>query len=202
MGIQFYSSNTVSSKMSITNVIKSVLAREILDSRGNPTVEVDLLTEKGLFRAAAPSGASCGSYEAVELRDNDPKRFLGKGVLTAVENVNSIIGPAIIGKDARDQKEIDDLMTKELDGTENEWGLNKSKLGANAILAVSQAVCRAGAAAHGLPLYQYIARLAKTEEKSFVLPCPSFNVINGGTHAGNNLVTNMKRIALSFEKGA
>jgi len=173
--------------MSVTNIIKAVTAREILDSRGNPTVEVDLLTEKGLFRAAVPSGASTGIYEAVELRDGDKDRYLGKGVQKAVENINTIIAEAIIGKDARDQQELDELMIKNLDGTTNEWGSCKSKLGGNAILAVSQAICRAGASAHGLPLYQYIARLAKTEEKSFVLPVPCFNVINGGSHAGNKL---------------
>jgi len=160
-------------------VIKSVKAREILDSRGNPTIEVDLQTELGLFRAAVPSGASTGVHEAVELRDNDKKRYLGKGVLKAVENVNKVLGPAVIGKDPTHQKEIDDLLIQ-LDGTPN-----KGKLGANAILAVSLAVAKAGAAQKGIPLYRYIADLAGTKE--LILPVPAFNVINGGVHAGNNL---------------
>lgn len=159
--------------------IQSVKAREILDSRGNPTVEVDLVTELGQFRAAVPSGASTGVHEAVELRDNDKKRYLGKGVLKAVENVNTKIAPAVIGKDPTHQKELDDLMIK-LDGTEN-----KGNLGANAILAVSLAVCKAGAAASKLPLYRYIAKLAGNNK--IVMPVPAFNVINGGSHAGNKL---------------
>lgn len=156
-------------------------AREILDSRGNPTVEVDLTTSKGTFRAAVPSGASTGIYEALELRDKDPKRFLGKGVLQAVENVNSVIAPALIAKniDVTKQEEVDQLML-ELDGTEN-----KSKLGANAILGVSLAVCKAGAAHKELPLYRHIANLAGNS--TVILPCPAFNVINGGKHAGNKL---------------
>eukprot|EP01027_Heterolobosea_sp_BB2_P027000 GEZU01042160.1.p1 GENE.GEZU01042160.1~~GEZU01042160.1.p1 ORF type:complete len:480 (+),score=209.01 GEZU01042160.1:135-1442(+) len=161
--------------------IQSIKAREILDSRGNPTVEVDVVTDKGLFRAAVPSGASTGIYEALELRDGDKKRYLGKGVLKAVANVNDIIAPKLIGQDPTNQKEIDRIML-ELDGTES-----KSKLGANAILGVSLAVCRAGAAAKGVPLYQHIADLAGKSGKSFVLPVPAFNVINGGSHAGNKL---------------
>lgn len=150
-------------------------------SRGNPTVEVELTTPKGMFRAAVPSGASTGIYEALELRDKDPARFLGKGVLKAVDNINSIIGPALIAKnvDVTNQTEVDQLMLS-LDGTEN-----KSKLGANAILGVSLAVCKAGAAQKGVPLYRHIADLAGN--KDLILPCPSLNVINGGTHAGNNL---------------
>jgi len=167
--------------------IKSVKAREILDSRGNPTVEVDVVTDNGLFRAAVPSGASTGIYEALELRDKDEKRYLGKGVLKAIENVNTIIAPKLVGKDPTSQKEIDDLMVQQLDGTKNEWGWSKSKLGANAILAVSMAVCRAGAAAKGLPLYKYVATLAGKPTDKFVLPVPAFNVINGGSHAGNKL---------------
>ncbi len=159
--------------------IKSVHAREILDSRGNPTIEVDITTSDGLFRASVPSGASTGAYEAVELRDNDKSRYLGKGVLKAVENVNKIITPAIIGMDCTKQKEIDEKMIK-LDGTEN-----KSKLGSNAILGVSMAVCRAGAASKKIPLYKHIAEIAGV--KKFVMPVPSFNVINGGKHAGNKL---------------
>ena len=150
-------------------------------SRGNPTVEVDLTTSKGLFRAAVPSGASTGIYEALELRDKDPKRFLGKGVLKAISNVNDIIGPALISKniDVTKQAEVDKIML-DLDGTEN-----KSKLGANAILGVSLAVCKAGAAHKGVPLYRHIADLAGNED--VILPCPAFNVINGGSHAGNKL---------------
>ena len=169
------------------STIKSIHAREILDSRGNPTLEVDLVTEDGMFRAAVPSGASTGIYEALELRDKDPKRYLGKGVLTAVKNVNEIIGPALKGKDVTQQAELDKYMVETLDGSVNEWGPCKSKLGANAILAVSMAVCRAGAAAKKMPLYQHIAELAGRTTSNFVLPVPSFNVINGGSHAGNQL---------------
>lgn len=144
-------------------------------------MQVDLTTSKGTFRAAVPSGASTGIYEALELRDKDPKRFLGKGVLQAVENVNSVIAPALIAKniDVTKQEEVDQLML-ELDGTEN-----KSKLGANAILGVSLAVCKAGAAHKELPLYRHIANLAGNS--TVILPCPAFNVINGGKHAGNKL---------------
>jgi len=164
--------------------ITAVFARQIYDSRGNPTVEVDIRTQQGVFTAAVPSGASTGVYEALELRDGG-KDFMGKGVLKAVENVNKIIGPALIGMDPRDQKKIDDKMVMELDGTKNEWGWCKKKLGANAILGVSLAVCRAGAAAAGVPLYQHIANLAGNKE--IVMPVPSFNIINGGSHAGNGL---------------
>jgi len=159
--------------------IKSIKAREVLDSRGNPTVEVDLYTEDGRFRSIVPSGASTGIYEAVELRDGDKSRYLGKGVLKAVDNTNKIIAPAVLGMDVTLQKEIDNVMIK-LDGTEN-----KGKLGANAILAVSMAVCQAGAAAKKMPLYRYIAELAGNKE--LIMPVPSFNVINGGSHAGNKL---------------
>jgi enolase len=164
--------------------ITAVKARQIYDSRGNPTIEVDLFTTVGKFRAAVPSGASTGIYEALELRD-EGERYHGKGVLKAVDNVNSIIGPAIIGKDVTQQTEIDNFMVKELDGSQNEWGYSKSKLGANAILGVSLAVARAGAAAKGVPLYQHIADLAGNKE--LVLPVPAFNIINGGSHAGNAL---------------
>eukprot|EP00918_Siedleckia_nematoides_P045247 GHVU01099007.1.p1 GENE.GHVU01099007.1~~GHVU01099007.1.p1 ORF type:complete len:444 (-),score=121.82 GHVU01099007.1:170-1501(-) len=167
--------------------IKDVKAREILDSRGNPTIEVDVETEDGIFRAAVPSGASTGVYEALELRDKDKNRFLGKGVLKAVANVNDIIKGALLGKDPTAQKEIDTLMVEKLDGTSNEWGMCKSKLGANAILGVSMAVCRAGAKAKKLPLYKYIATLAGKPTDKMVMPCPAFNVINGGSHAGNQL---------------
>lgn len=136
-------------------MIASVHAREILDSRGNPTVEVDITTEAGnVFRAAVPSGASTGIYEALELRDKQNKnRYLGKGVTQAVDNVNNIIAPALKGDSVIDQSGIDKKMVEELDGSENEWGWSKSKLGANAILAVSLAVARAGAYAKGMPLY-------------------------------------------------
>ncbi|KAL7069035.1 putative enolase protein [Cryptosporidium serpentis] len=167
--------------------IQSVKAREILDSRGNPTVEVDIITEQGLFRACCPSGASTGIYEAKELRDGDSHRYQGKGVQKAVENVNKIIAPALIGKDPTKQQELDDLMIKELDGSKNEYGYNKAKLGANATTAVSFALARAGAAAVGIPLYQYIAHLAGNPTSHYTMPVPSFNVLNGGKHAGNSL---------------
>jgi enolase len=160
------------------STIKSVNGREILDSRGNPTVEVDIVTDDGLFRAAVPSGASTGVHEALELRDGDKSRYLGKGVLKAVDNVKNI-AKVVTGMDPTKQEEIDKKML-ELDGTEN-----KSKLGANAILAVSMAACKAGAAAKKVPLYKHIADLAGVKE--FVMPVPSFNVINGGQHAGNKL---------------
>ncbi|MDD5111585.1 MAG: phosphopyruvate hydratase [Candidatus Altiarchaeota archaeon] len=164
--------------------IKSIRAREVLDSRGNPTVEVDLTTEDGLFRAIVPSGASTGVHEAVELRD-DEKRYGGKGVLKAVGNVNKVIAPKLLGKDPCQQSEIDGLMIK-LDGSEN-----KGVLGANAILSVSMAACRAGAAASKMPLYQYCGTLAG--KKGLVIPTPQLNVINGGKHAGkeNDIQENM-----------
>jgi len=157
--------------------IENVFAREILDSRGNPTVEVEVVTEGGfLGRAAVPSGASTGAFEAVELRDGDKKRYLGKGVLNAVENVNKIIAPEVQGMNVFDQVAIDTLMIS-LDGTPN-----KSKLGANAILGVSLAVAKAAAEAIGLALYQYIGGVnAKT------LPVPMMNIINGGKHADNSV---------------
>jgi len=167
--------------------IQSIKAREIYDSRGNPTVEVDLTTENGMFRAACPSGASTGIYEAVELRDGDKGRCMGKGVLKAVSNVNSIIAPKLVGMDPTKQADIDKLMVEELDGTSNEWGHNKGKLGANAVLSVSMAVARAGAAASAVPLYKYLAQLGGKPTDKFTLPVPSFNVINGGSHAGNRL---------------
>lgn len=167
--------------------IKQIRAREIFDSRGNPTVEVDLCTETALFRAAVPSGASTGIYEALELRDGVKERLLGKGVQKAVANVNDIIAPKLIGMEVTKQTEIDKLMVESLDGSQNEWGWSKAKLGANAVLAVSMAVCRAGAAASRMPLYKYIARISGKPYDSFVMPVPSFNVINGGSHAGNRL---------------
>ncbi|NP_001234080.1 enolase [Solanum lycopersicum] len=165
--------------------IKSIKARQIFDSRGNPTVEVDVHISNGVFaRAAVPSGASTGIYEALELRDGGSD-YLGKGVSKAVNNVNSIIGPALVGKDPTDQTGLDNFMVHQLDGTQNEWGWCKEKLGANAILAVSLAVCKAGAAVRNVPLYKHIADLAGN--KKLVLPVPAFNVINGGSHAGNKL---------------
>jgi enolase len=167
--------------------IKNVHAREILDSRGNPTVEADVVTEHGVFRAAVPSGASTGIYEACELRDQDKNRYLGKGVLKAVDNCNKIIKPALIGLDPTQQQKIDTLMVEQLDGSKNEYGWSKSKIGANAILAVSMAVARAGAAAAKLPLYVYLNKLAGKNNSKFYLPVPCLNVINGGKHAGNRL---------------
>ncbi|KAJ0262166.1 Bifunctional enolase 2/transcriptional activator [Hirschfeldia incana] len=165
--------------------ITAVKARQIFDSRGNPTVEVDIHTSSGVkVTAAVPSGASTGIYEALELRDGGSD-YLGKGVSKAVGNVNSIIGPALIGKDPTQQTAIDNFMVHELDGTQNEWGWCKQKLGANAILAVSLAVCKAGAVVSGIPLYKHIANLAGNPK--IVLPVPAFNVINGGSHAGNKL---------------
>ncbi|MGH0135926.1 UNVERIFIED_CONTAM: hypothetical protein FKN15_059142 [Acipenser sinensis] len=161
--------------------ILKIHAREIFDSRGNPTVEVDLYTKKGLFRAAVPSGASTGIYEALELRDNDKTRYLGKGVSKAVEHINKTIAPALVSQNVSviEQEKIDKLML-DMDGTEN-----KSKFGANAILGVSLAVCKAGAAEKGVPLFRHIADLAGNAE--VILPVPAFNVINGGSHAGNKL---------------
>lgn len=169
-------------------MITNIKAREILDSRGNPTIEVDLtLSDGSVHRAAVPSGASTGIYEALELRDGDKSRFLGKGVLKACENVEKYIAPTLKNLDPTKQEEIDKLMVENLDGTKNEWGWSKSKLGANAILAVSLAVCRAGAHVAKLPLYAWIAKLAGNSLDKFTLPVPAFNVINGGTHAGNSL---------------
>merc|ERR1712232_779881 len=167
--------------------IVSLKAREIFDSRGNPTVEVDLLTDMHLFRAAVPSGASTGIYEALELRDNDKGRLLGKGVLKAVKNVNDLIAPKIIGMEVTRQSDIDKLMVETLDGSQNQWGWSKGVLGANAILAVSMAVCRAGAASMQMPLYEYIVNLSGRPTDKYVMPVPSFNAINGGSHAGNRL---------------
>ena len=156
--------------------IKDIVAREVIDSRGNPTVEVEVITKgKGYGSAIVPSGASTGTHEALELRDKE-QRFGGKGVLIAVENVNSIIRPEIVGYDARMQREIDTIMI-ELDGTPN-----KSRLGANAILAVSLAVAKAAAATAKIPLYKYLGGF-----NSYIMPVPMMNVINGGKHAGNDL---------------
>ena len=158
----------------MTTII-DIHAREILDSRGNPTVEVDVLLDDGSFgRAAVPSGASTGAHEAVELRDGDQARYLGKGVLKAVEAVNGEITDAILGLDAEDQRDVDTVMI-ELDGTEN-----KARLGANAILGTSMAVAKAAADARGLPLYSYIGGVS-----AHLLPVPMMNIINGGEHADN-----------------
>lgn len=166
----------------MVHTIKEIVARQIFDSRGNPTIEVDLTTEGGIFRAAVPSGASTGAHEACELRDGGSD-YMGKGVSKAIANINTKLAPALIeGKfDVTKQADIDNKM-KEIDGTPN-----KADCGANAILAISMAVCRAGAAASQMPLYKYVAQIAGNPVDDFVMPCPSFNVINGGSHAGNRL---------------
>lgn len=166
------------------STIKKVHARQVLDSRGNPTIEVDVTTDRGLVgRASVPSGASTGSREALELRDGDKSVYMGKGVLTAVKNVNELIAPKLIGKNVFDQRAIDHLML-EIDGTEN-----KAKLGANAILGVSMAVCRAGALEKNKPLYKYLFEDLKVPNPvgKLRLPTPLMNIINGGAHASNNL---------------
>ena len=157
--------------------IKNIKAREILDSRGNPTVEVDVFLENGVFgRAAVPSGASTGEYEAAELRDNDKSRYSGKGVLNAVNNVNNEINKTLIGTDVNDQTKIDNTLIN-LDGTQN-----KSRLGANAILGVSLASARAASTVNDIPLYQH---LGTTNE--FIMPVPMMNILNGGSHANNTV---------------
>src|SRR5271169_1761104 len=157
--------------------IQNILAREILDSRGNPTVEVDVTLVCGsVGRAAVPSGASTGEHEAIELRDGDKKRFGGKGVTKAVANVNQTLGPAVLGLDALDQAEVDQVL-READGTPN-----KAELGANAILGVSLAVARAAADAVGLPLWRYLGGI-----QARTLPTPLMNILNGGMHADNGL---------------
>jgi enolase len=168
--------------------IRSITAREVFDSRGNPTVECTITTNNGNFSAIVPSGASTGVHEALELRDNDKKRFSGKGVLNAVKNINTVIAKKLKGFDETKQKELDQLLIA-LDGTKN-----KSRLGANAILAVSMAACRAGAAAKNISLYRHISSLTTTAQTDkgrksgkFILPVPCLNVINGGRHAGNQL---------------
>ena len=159
------------------SAIVDIVGREILDSRGNPTVECDVLLESGTMgRAAVPSGASTGSREAIELRDGDKRRYGGKGVLKAVEHVNSEISEAVLGLDASEQAFLDKTLI-DLDGTDN-----KSRLGANATLAVSMAVARAAAEESGLPLYRYFGGSA-----AMTMPVPMMNVINGGEHANNNL---------------
>lgn len=161
--------------------ITEIKAREVLDSRGNPTVEADVRLHSGAFgTACAPSGASTGSREALELRDKDPDRYLGKGVLKAVHNVNTSIRDALLGQSAIDQQNLDQIML-DLDGTDN-----KSNLGANAILAVSLAAAKAAAIETGVPLYQHIARINGSGDK-FSLPVPMMNIVNGGEHADNNV---------------
>ncbi|MBI2651838.1 phosphopyruvate hydratase [Candidatus Woesearchaeota archaeon] len=156
--------------------IKKIKAREVLDSRGNPTIEVDLITSSCCAKAIVPSGASTGIHEALELRDNDDKRYSGKGILKAVANVNKVLAKKLIGMDCIQQREIDNILI-ELDGTEN-----KSKLGANSILGVSIAVCKAGAICNNKELYEYIQKLSNS--KKLVMPIPQMNVINSGKHAG------------------
>ena len=157
--------------------ITKITGREILDSRGNPTVEVDLTIDNKFFgRAIVPSGASTGEREAVELRDGDKSRFKGKGVLKAVENLNSTISKDIVNKEFNSQKELDETLIK-LDGTPN-----KSKLGANAILGVSMAYAKAAAASKNIPLYRYLS-----DKEKYIMPVPCMNVINGGKHADNNV---------------
>ena len=159
------------------DLIQSIKAREVLDSRGNPTVEVEVRSECGAFgRAIVPSGASTGIYEAVELRDGDKSRYLGKGVLQAVKNVNEVIAPELLGYDVFAQREIDQAMI-DLDGTDN-----KGKLGANAILGVSLAVAKCAADSLGMPLYRYIGGA-----NAHIIPTPMMNIINGGAHADNNI---------------
>lgn len=162
------------------STIQSIIAREILDSRGNPTLEADVTLADGSFgRAAAPSGASTGSLEALELRDGDKNRYLGKGTQTAVQNVNTVIAESLIGQDAINQRAIDQIML-DLDGTDN-----KSKLGANSILAVSLAVSKAAANSKGVPLYQHYAELFGND--TYSMPVPQMNIINGGEHADNSI---------------
>ena len=158
------------------SLIEDIYARQIFDSRGNPTIEVDVITETGdMGRAAVPSGASTGIHEAVELRDGGDD-YMGKGVLNAIDNVNNVIAPELIGFDVTEQTLLDKIMI-ELDGTEN-----KSKLGANAILGVSLAIARAAASALGMPLYRYIGGV-----NANTLPVPMMNIINGGSHADNSI---------------
>lgn len=173
------------------SLISSIKAREILDSRGNPTVEVDVRCEDSAFgRATVPSGASTGEHEALELRDGDKSRFLGKGVLKAVKNVNEVIAPELLGADAKSQETIDKTLI-DLDGTPN-----KANLGANATLGVSLAVARAAASSLGLPLYRYLGGASAN-----ILPVPQMNIINGGVHADNNLdVQEFMIVPLGFER--
>src|SRR3989344_9532827 len=161
--------------------ISQIHAREILDSRGNPTIETTIiLSDNAIGTASCPSGASTGTYEAKELRDGDVKRFHGLGVQKAIENIRSIIGPKLVGKDATKQAEIDNVMIT-LDGTES-----KLNLGANAILSVSMAVSKAAAKSLVMPLFEYLHHYIKTNTTALKIPSPLFNVINGGRHADGN----------------
>jgi len=178
--------------------IISIVGREVIDSRGNPTVQAELTTGYGTVVATVPSGASTGIYEALEMRDGG-HRYKGKGVQRAVNNINKVIGPKLKGRDVRNQKDLDDFMVLQLDGTENEWGYPKAKLGANAVLAVSMCIARAGAKAFDLELYEYVGELKETRldasgvdvkrarNRYYKMPVPMMNVINGGQHAGNKL---------------
>lgn len=182
--------NLLTKCLNQASTIKSIKARQIFDSRGGPTVEADVVTDHGLFRAAVPSGASTGKYEALELRDGDKSLYLGKGVSKAVNNVNTVLAEGLKGWDPVDQSGIDRHMVEKLDGSKNQYGWCKSNLGANAILAVSLAAARAGAASKNVPLYTHLRSLSKTTNPSsdkYILPCPSLNVINGGTHGGNGI---------------
>ena len=170
--------------------ISEICARQVLDSRGNPTVEVEVYTESGAYgRTIVPSGASTGEHEAIELRDNDKCHYLGKGVLKAVENIKEVIAPELIGMNVFDQVGIDRLMI-ELDGTDN-----KANLGANAILAVSIAIARAASDLYSMPLYNYIGGM-----NAKVLPCPMMNILNGGSHA--DWCIDFQEIRSSFRNGS
>lgn len=162
--------------------IKKIIAREILDSRGYPTIEAIVeLTDSSVGVFSSPSGISIGSYEAHELRDQDTKRYNGMGVLSALEKIVTLLAPGLIGQDAQNQQKIDSIML-EIDGTRD-----KSNIGANSILAISGAVVKAQAASHKMPVYQYLASLAKRDTSDFTIPTPMFNILNGGKHANNNL---------------
>lgn len=174
-------------RRAFSQTIRAVHAREVFDSRGLPTVEAEVATSAGVFRAMTPSGASTGIFEALELRDGDTHRLMGKGVSKAVENINKVIAPQLLGRSVFEQSELDKLMVEKLDGSRSDYGWNKQKLGANAILPVSLAVARAAASAKGMELFTYLATLAHRASGRFRLPVPCFNVINGGQHAGNRL---------------
>ena len=183
--------------------IKKIHDQYAYDSRGNPTVEVKLTTNKGLFRSIVPSGASTGSHEAIELRDGDKSKWLGKGVTKAVHNVNTVIAPAIIKEDMdiKNQQPVDDFLNS-LYGTDN-----KSNLGTNTILGVSLSIARAAASKKGIPFYRHLAELSGTNKDKFVMPVPFLNVLNGGSHAGGALAFLFSRIhdcptgAPSFSEG-
>lgn len=168
--------------------IRGLKSREVLDSRGYPTIETEIICKDGTFRSIVPSGASTGIYEATEIRDEDERRYHGKGVQTAVSNVLDVIGPQIVGKEILNQVEIDKQMVIKMDGTKNDYGYTKSHLGANAILSVSMSLARAGASASFQTLFEYLGDLKGNNHlRNFIMPMPFFNVINGGKHAGNSL---------------